>query len=187
MVILLSPQAIVFCFFFNIVFPVQHLVFWLWLIASLSSCFTCFSNLCISCKLLVRCRNFISFRLNYWWALRELREETRNTHYLVAIRLQPPWMVQLEETQDEKTRDPGPRELRKDFSEPKRLHLPIHRKALNSLTGDICFSFINSNLLFYVLLLQKLYILVYMLGSPVLLPNSFIWEAISLKMPAEYT
>ena len=58
MVILLSPQAIVF-FFFNIVFPVQHLVFWLWLIASLSSCFTCFSNLCISCKLLVRCRNFI--------------------------------------------------------------------------------------------------------------------------------
>ena len=28
------------------------------------------------------------------------------------------------------------------------LHLPIPRKVLNSLTGDICFSFINSNLLF---------------------------------------
>ena len=57
-------------------------------------------------------------------------------------------MVQLEETQDEKTQDPGPREPRNDFSEPKLLHLPIPRKVLNSLTGDICFSFINSNLLF---------------------------------------
>ena len=57
-------------------------------------------------------------------------------------------MVQLEETQDEKTQDPGPREPTNDFSEPKLLHLPIPRKVLNSLTGDICFSFITSNLLF---------------------------------------
>ena len=57
-------------------------------------------------------------------------------------------MVQLEETQDEKTQDPGPREPRNDFSEPKLLHLPIPRKVLNSLTGDIGFSFITSNLLF---------------------------------------
>ena len=219
----------------------QHLLFWLWLIASLSGCFTCFSNFCISCKLLVRHRNSISFMFNCWWGLRELRKETRNTHYLVmaphsrtlawripwteepgglqsmgslrvrhdwatslwlftfmhwrrkwqptpvflpresqglgslvgcrlwgrtgsettsdlaaaaaaaaAIRLQPPLMVQLEETQDEKTQDPGPREPRNDFSEPKLLHLPIPRKVLNSLTGDICFSFINSYLLFWL-------------------------------------
>ena len=57
-------------------------------------------------------------------------------------------MVQLEETQDEKTQDPGPREPRNDFNEPKRLHFPIPRKVLNSLTGDIGFSFITSNLLF---------------------------------------
>ena len=57
-------------------------------------------------------------------------------------------MVQLEETQDEKTQDPGPREPTNDFSEPKLLHLPIPRKVLNSLTGDIGFSFITSNLLF---------------------------------------
>ena len=38
------------------------------------------------------------------------------------------------------------------------LHLPIHRKALNSLLWDISFSFINSNLLMFQLpglLLQK--------------------------------
>ena len=36
---------------------------------------------------------------------------------------------------------------RKDFSEPRLLHLPIHRKALNSLTWDIWFSLISNNLL----------------------------------------
>ena len=53
---------------------------------------------------------------------------------------------------------------RNDFSEPRFLHLPYHRKALNPLTWDIWFSFINSNLLMFRLpglLLQKLlYILV---------------------------
>ena len=38
---------------------------------------------------------------------------------------------------------------RNDFSEPRPLHLPIHRKALNSLTWDIWFSLINSNLLMF--------------------------------------
>ena len=37
---------------------------------------------------------------------------------------------------------------RDDFSEPRLLHLHIHRKVLNFLTWDIKFSFINSNLLF---------------------------------------
>ena len=41
---------------------------------------------------------------------------------------------------------------RKDFSEPRLLHLPIHRKVLNSLTWDVWFSLINSNLLMFWLL-----------------------------------
>ena len=36
---------------------------------------------------------------------------------------------------------------RYDFSGPRLLHLPIHRKALNSLTWNIQFSLINRNLL----------------------------------------
>ena len=36
---------------------------------------------------------------------------------------------------------------RNDFIEPRILNLPIHRKALNSLTWDVWFSLINSNLL----------------------------------------
>ena len=38
---------------------------------------------------------------------------------------------------------------RNDFSEPRFLHLPIHRKALNSLTWDILFSLIKNNLLMF--------------------------------------
>ena len=38
---------------------------------------------------------------------------------------------------------------RNDFSEPRLLHLPIHSKVLNSLTWDIWFSLINSNLLIF--------------------------------------
>ena len=164
----------------------QHLLFWPRLTASLSSCFTCFSNFCISWELLVRCRNLISFGFNCWWALRELRKETRNTHYLVVIRLQPPLMVQLEETQDEKTQDPGPRELRNDFSEPRLLHLPIPRKVLNSLTGDICFSFINSNLLFSLhVVIAKIPIYPGIYAGFNISFSSFIWEALSLKMPPD--
>ena len=35
------------------------------------------------------------------------------------------------------------------FEEPRLLHLPIHRKALNSLTQDVWFSFFNSNVLMF--------------------------------------
>ena len=35
---------------------------------------------------------------------------------------------------------------RNDYRKPRLLHLPIHRKALNSLNWDIWFSLINSNL-----------------------------------------
>ena len=51
---------------------------------------------------------------------------------------------------NEEIRDMGhrPPDQGNFFSEPKLLHLPIPRKVLNSLTGDIGFSFITSNLLF---------------------------------------
>ena len=35
---------------------------------------------------------------------------------------------------------------RNDFNNPRLLYLPIHRRALNSLTWDVCFSLINGNL-----------------------------------------
>ena len=35
------------------------------------------------------------------------------------------------------------------FSKPRLLHLPMHRKALNSLTWDTWFSLINNNLLMF--------------------------------------
>ena len=38
---------------------------------------------------------------------------------------------------------------RNAFSKPRLSHLPIHRKALNSLTWDIWFSLINNNLLMF--------------------------------------
>ena len=41
---------------------------------------------------------------------------------------------------------------RNDFSEPRLLHLPIHRKVPNSLTWDIWFSLIYQNLLMFRLL-----------------------------------
>ena len=50
---------------------------------------------------------------------------------------------------------------RKDFSEPRLLHLPIHREALNSLTGDVWFSLTNSDLLMFLStspLLQNSYV-----------------------------
>ena len=38
---------------------------------------------------------------------------------------------------------------RNNFSESRLLHLPMYRKALNSLTWDISFSLINSHLLMF--------------------------------------
>ena len=40
---------------------------------------------------------------------------------------------------------------RTDFSELRLLHLPRHRKALNSLTGDVEFSLIHKILLMFTL------------------------------------
>ena len=40
---------------------------------------------------------------------------------------------------------------RNGFSEPRLLHLAIHKKSLNSLTSDICFFLINNNLLMFKL------------------------------------
>ena len=74
-----------------------------------------------------------------------------------------PQTVHPEGTQDEKNRtlalDSWGANQRNDFSEPRLLHLPIHRKALDSLTWDVWFSLINSNLLMFQLpgfFLQKL-------------------------------
>ena len=47
-----------------------------------------------------------------WWALRELRKETKNTCHLAAIISQPLPKVSPEETQDAKTQDTGSRQLR---------------------------------------------------------------------------
>ena len=61
-------------------------------------------------------------------------------------------LVSPEGTQDVKTQILAPDSWaayqRNDFSEPRLLHLPIHRKVINSLTWDIQFSLINSNLFF---------------------------------------
>ena len=77
---------------------------------------------------------------------------------------------------------------RSDFSEPRLLYLPLHRKALNSLTWDTWFSFINSNLLMFWLpglLLQK-FLDILALLLPLL--NGFlsvIWGAVSWAWSAQ--
>ena len=67
--------------------------------------------------------------------------------------LYPTPAVYQEETQDEKLRILAPFSWgayqRKDFRETRLLHLPIHRKALNSLTWVIWFSLIYNHLLMF--------------------------------------
>ena len=82
-----------------------------------------------------------------------------------AITLQPPGWWILREPRIRKHRMLAPDSWgayqRNDFREPRILHLPTHREALNSLTWDIWSSFINSKpLIFWVpgLLLQNSYI-----------------------------
>ena len=69
--------------------------------------------------------------------------------------LQPPPVVHSEGTQDGKVPDTSPRQLRcrskEWFQWAQTSHLPIHRKMLNSLTWDIWFSWINCNLLMFLL------------------------------------
>ena len=54
---------------------------------------------------------------------------------------------------------------RNDFSEPRLLHFPIHRKALNSLTWDTWFSLNPNNLLMFTIL-ALCYKLLYILTLP---------------------
>ena len=90
-----------------------------------------------------------------WWAPRELRKT--NTCHLVAIRLQPLRMASAEElARVWKHRILGPDRQGayqgNNFSEPRLLHLPVHRKTPSSLPWFIWFSLINNNLLLFRLL-----------------------------------
>ena len=80
--------------------------------------------------------------------------------HLAATRLQPLPMGSLEELRVWKCKLLTPESWdayeRNDFSEPKLLHLPIQRKALNSLTWDIWFAFIINKFLMFKLLLLLL-------------------------------
>ena len=86
-----------------------------------------------------------------WWAQRELRRK-KNTCHLVAIRFQPLPTASAEELRVWKHRILAPdgwgAYQGNNFSEPRLLHLPIHRKTLNSLPWVIQFSLINNLLLF---------------------------------------
>ena len=90
-----------------------------------------------------------------WWALRELRKE-KNICHLAAIKLLSLPKMSPEETQDVKKKqnrklapDSWGAYQRNDVIEPRLLHLPIHRKALNSLTWNIWFSLIHKKLLMF--------------------------------------
>lgn len=67
--------------------------------------------------------------------------------------LQPPPTVPPEGTQDGKKQDTGPRELKctseEWFQWARDLQLATHKKALNSFTWGVWFSFINSNPLMF--------------------------------------
>ena len=87
------------------------------------------------------------------WTLRKLRAE-KNTCHLVANRLQPLrrwWALRKFRMWKYRILAPDSRGAyqRNEFSEPGILHLPIQRKALNSLTWDIWFSLINNNLFMF--------------------------------------
>ena len=74
--------------------------------------------------------------------------------YLIAIRLQPVPMVSPKGAQNVKNTGYWPQDNwdayeRNDFNKLRLLHLPLHRKVLNSLTWDIWFSLINNNLLMF--------------------------------------
>ena len=72
-----------------------------------------------------------------------------------------------ERTQNEEKQDTGLRQgtyQRSDFTEPRLLHLSIHRKALNSLALAVWFSLIDRTLSMFhylVFIAKLLYILVH--------------------------
>ena len=77
-------------------------------------------------------------------------QEGKNACLLAAFGLQPLPTVDPEEAQDVKNTLAPNRwgaYQRNDFSDLQLLLLPIHRKALNTLTWGIYFSLINNNLL----------------------------------------
>ena len=84
-----------------------------------------------------------------WWALRKLRIET-GCPPSSSQPFHPTQQCTLRRLRMRKHRLLGPDSWgaykRNDFNELRLLHLPIHRKALNSLTWNVWFSLINSNL-----------------------------------------
>ena len=71
---------------------------------------------------------------------------------------------------------------RNDFSEPKLLFLPIHRKTLNSLTWDIWFPFIiNKFLMFRLLLLLLLRLSRFSRGRLCATPETAAHEALPVS------
>ena len=107
------------------------------------------------------------------WEPLNLKEIRKNICHLLAIRLHPLPTVSPEELRMWKHRILAPGRWdayqRNDFSEPRLLHLLVHRKALNFLAWDILFSSINSQF-FDVLttcpLLQHFYITWLLLPPP---------------------
>ena len=85
-------------------------------------------------------------QMGSWWPLRELEKERMSVIRLLPLPTE--WAPRKLETWKQ---DPGPENWgtyqSNDFSGPRFLYLPIHRKALHSLTGDTWFSFTNNHLL----------------------------------------
>ena len=106
--------------------------------------------------------------------------------HLAAISPLPLPTVSREETHDVKTQATVPDSWgayeRNNFIESRFLHLPIHRKARNSLTWDIWFPFINNNLLMFRLpsLSWKNFYITWILPSfPQNSSPSVTWDAVS--------
>ena len=87
------------------------------------------------------------------WAVSPGGLKKENTHHLVVIRLQSLSTLSLEELRVcKQDTDPQRAEMHKqsdDFRESRVFHLPIYRKALNSLTWVIWFSLIDNHLLMF--------------------------------------
>ena len=79
-------------------------------------------------------RDFRPPNVNLWAPMATRMEN--NTWAPAAIRLQPLAMGSTEEQFRTLAQDSWGAYDKNDFSEPRLLHCPIHRKALNSLTWD---------------------------------------------------
>ena len=93
----------------------------------------------------------ITLQLPRRWTLRELRIETGCPVFSSQPLLPPRWGTQRVRTRKHRILVPegwGAHQM-DDFSKP--LHLPICREVLNSLTWDVLFSLINSDLVIFPL------------------------------------